>query len=648
MTALARVLRACAVIIAALVLVACVPNAGADDVELTYELDAPTATEPATAGFGQDLRALVLRRLAAGHVSADVFEDGSRVRIVVDEVWAPAVDELLTWTGTIHLYEIDPRSDTSLEGSRQEVRRAVETTSPPAEAKLLLEPRWDSGTDLSPRRWQTRLVRAPAIGELGDGTLVGWGEGGTLRLRATKDSSAASVLARARGRDVVAVRGKTSLGKVSFDDDAVVLSFGPGFESYSRAQQEMQLLTTPRLPKLHRAGAVGLPPNDVLIASCVIVPVVLSLAWLVFIRRFDRAHPEPMWLVLVTFVLGAVATIPAALAEYGLSRISPILDPRLASFGGRAFALPLAFVVFTAVVGVVEEGAKLAAASFAARRREFDEPVDGIVYGIVASLGFAAAENFQFFATGRLAVPLVAARAFMSIPAHMFFGAIWGYALGARLVDPRRRLALWFLLAAAMHGLFDALLSTDGAGMLAVALNVSLASVFVALVRRALRHGVVEEAALSVKPEERMLFRVGRPSLFWASALALHVLAFGIFMLGAWYQLARHRPSMGFVIASTLLLVLLAVAAFGVSAALPLDVAVDAYGVTFAGAARPWRKIRGIALYPDHVELDCEGGPIVLGPGPRHVVDGIAAAIRAHLGGGSAAERPITLESRPH
>ncbi len=642
MTALTRVLF----VLLALFSCSCVPNMGTDDIELTYELDA-APREPAAA-FGEDLRALVLRRLSAGHVSADVAEDGRRVHIVVDERLAPTVDELLTWTGTITLYEVDDRAGPAIEGSRNEVRRALETAHPPPETRLLAEPRWDADTELVPKTWHTRVVRETPIGELGDGTLVGWGDGGTIRLRATKGSSAEGVVASARGRDVVAARGRTSIGRASVAEDAIVLSFGRGFEAYSRAQEQMHLLTTPRLPDLHRAGAVGLPRNDALIGACVVVPVLLSFAWLVFVRRFDRAHPEPVWLVLVTFVLGAVATIPAALAEYGLSRVSPLLDPRLASFGGRAFALPLAFVIFTLVVGVVEEGAKLAAATFAARRREFDEPVDGIVYGIVASLGFAAAENFQYFATGRLAVPLVVARAFMSIPAHMFFGAIWGYALGARLVDPRRRLSLWFLLAAAMHGLFDALLSIDGAATLAVALNVSLASVFVALVRRALRHGVVEEAARAVKPEQRMLFRVGRPSLFWTSAITLHVVAFAIFMLGAWYQLARHRPSLGFVIASTLLLVLLAAAAFGVSAALPLDVAVDAYGVTFAGAARPWRKIRGFALHADHVELDCEAGPIVLGPGPRPVIEAIAAALRVHLGGGSAAERAITLESRPH
>jgi RsiW-degrading membrane proteinase PrsW (M82 family) len=314
------------------------------------------------------------------------------------------------------------------------------------------------------------------------------------------------------------------------------------------------------------------------------------------------------------------------------------------AFGGRPFALPWSFAVFTIVVGFVEEGSKLGAAMFAARRKEFDEPIDGVVYGIVSSLGFAAAENFQFFAIGRLAAPLVIARAFMSIPAHMFFGAIWGYALGARLVDPKRRLVLWLAASAALHGLFDALLSMEGGGTLALALNTVLASVFVALVRRSLRHGVIDPEARAVKPEDRLLFRVGRPHRFWMSAVALHVLAFGLFMLGAWYQLARHRPSLGFVIGSSVLLLLLAAAAYGVSASLPLDVAVDSYGITFAGAARPWKKIRKSVQKGDHIEVDCEAGPLLLGPAPEAQINAIAAAIKGHLGA-TPQDRSITLES---
>jgi hypothetical protein len=114
-------------------------------------------------------------------------------------------------------------------------------------------------------------------------------------------------------------------------------------------------------------------------------------------------------------------------------------------------------------------------------------------------------------------------------------------------------------------------------------------------------------------------------------------------MLGGWYQLARHRPSAMFVIGSSVMLALLAVAAFGVSATMPLDVAVDDHGVR--GAARAWSCIRRFHVKSDHIgtrcmnsarthiELDCEAGPILLGPGTPDVMEErLAASIGAHLG----------------
>src|SRR5262249_6772291 len=286
---------------------------------------------------------------------------------------------------------------------------------------------------------------------------------------------------------------------------------------------------------LHRLGAMGLPPNRALATACLVVPVILSLGWLAFVRRFDRAHPEPVWLIAVTFGLGAVATIPAGVAEQLLATASPWLDPDPVTFAGQPSAFPLALAVSTLVVGFTEEGSKRLAAHFAVRRPEFDEPVDGIVYAIVSSLGFAAAENVRYFALGRMSAPIVIARCFMSVPAHMFFGAVWGYALGAKLVDDRKRTWTWVILGAVCHGLFDAFLATDGASMMAVLLNVGLASTFVVLVRRALRHGVVTREMLDIRPEDRRLFRVGRPTLFWLSAAMVHILAVGIFFLGAYY-----------------------------------------------------------------------------------------------------------------
>lgn len=619
--------------------------AGTNDVELSYDAEG-AATE--------DLRALVIRRLGAAQVGADVSESDRGVRVVVDESLASKVDELVTWPGTLMLYQTDPAvalpsrmgpltaggsgDERWFEGTRADVVRAVETWPIDREHRVLAEPMWDRGT------WRTRVVRAAHASELGDGAMIAWGDGPTLRIRGVAGTPASDVIRAAKTAGQVVARGRISLGAPGFDDDALILHFGRGAEGYTRAQRERQLLLTSRIPALRRVDAIGLPPNRSLATACLVVPIALSLAWLAFVRRFDRAHPEPTWLIAVTFLCGALSTVPAAIAEILLASATPWLNPTLVTFGGHWFAFPLAFAVFSLVVGLSEEGAKRLAAQVALRRREFDEPVDGIVYGIVSSLGFAAAENVQYFASGRLAAPLVIARCFMSVPAHMFFGAVWGYALGARLVDKRTRTFVWLLVAAAFHGLFDALLSTEGAGFLAIVLNLGLASLFVVLVRRALRHGIVSDEMLLIRPEDRLLFRVGRAGLFWFAAIALHVLAFWIFVLGAYYQLARHRPSPLFVVGSSVLLGLLAFAALGVSSALPLDVVVDDYGVTFAGAARPWRKIRGVKRHPDRAELECEDGPIWLGPTSTAGVDEIVRAIEGHLYTGG--QRLSTLESR--
>ncbi len=490
-------LRGFAILFFAWALLGCSPRVvGATDVELTYE----TEEAEGAAAFGQDVRALVLRRLmAAGPIGADVTQEGRRIGIVVDEGLAPAVDELVTWSGTVLVLEPDPIAVGSprdahglvamtetlpdgttshyWEGSHADVARALDQWVTDKEHRTVAEAVWSSVHGAGEPRYRTRSVWARTLGELSDGILVGWGDKGTLRLRAEKGSPAESTLSAAYVRSIAAqgtsaseilVRGRTSLGHAVFEQDAAHLSFGSGIEAYARAQDEKQILTTPRLPPLKRLGAIGLPPNTALATACFVVPILLSIAWLVFIRRFDRAHPEPMWLIGVTFALGALSTFPAGMAELFLVKLSPWLDPRVVTFGGQLFALPLAFVVFTVVVGFCEEGAKMLGASFAVRRPEFDEPVDGIVYGIVSSLGFAAAENIRYFAMTRLSAPIVIARCFMSVPAHMFFGAIWGYALGARLVDRKSRVLLCLGLAAAAHGLFDALLSTDGAAILEI------------------------------------------------------------------------------------------------------------------------------------------------------------------------------------
>ena len=90
-----------------------------------------------------------------------------------------------------------------------------------------------------------------------------------------------------------------------------------------------------------------------------------------------------------------------------------------------------------------------------APHKDFDEPMDGVVYGAVASLGFATIENLLYCASGGLETALM--RAFTAVPAHAAFGAIMGYTFARRhfagksngLFGP----AMW--LPVLLHGVYN-------------------------------------------------------------------------------------------------------------------------------------------------------------------------------------------------
>jgi RsiW-degrading membrane proteinase PrsW (M82 family) len=454
------------------------------------------------------------------------------------------------------------------------------------------------------------------------------------------------------GARIALARGRSLVTTMPIDDalaEPLVVRFGDDITSYTRAYHLQLLLRSPLLPAMHRVSAGPLPPRWGLATACALLPFALSFGWLFFVRRFDRARPEPLWLVLATFALGGLAIVPAALAELGLSMLSPWLDPSLATMGGQLWALPLALAVFTLVVGGAEEGSKfLGAWTLARHRREFDEPVDGIVYGCAAALGFAAVENVKYFAFGRMSGMVIALRAFMSVPAHMFFGAIWGYAMGRALVSRRTRVLGYVALAALAHGAFDALLSTDGMQLFATVLVLALAFAFIAMLRAALRHGAVRprarfEAEASPATEAlpasslpRAYYRVGSALAFYACATGMIVCAFALTLLGSAYELLHHRVGIVFVVIATVMLGLLGLAAYGASATIPLDVAIDAQGITFAGTRTPWTAITGfdVQLFSGRafVRLRTSGGMVSLGPADDATAREISASIRAGRG----------------
>lgn len=161
----------------------------------------------------------------------------------------------------------------------------------------------------------------------------------------------------------------------------------------------------------------------------------------------DRYKSESASLLLGTFVLGGICAVIAAIIEPS--------QPKNAGIG-------LTFLYFLFGVALIEESAKfLVVRILPYRSKQFDEAMDGVIFGIAAGLGFAAVENvFYTFAYGG-AVALF--RAFVSVPGHAFYAAVMGYYLGQAKVRRMPWLAIRGLaLAILLHAVFDTLAQVTG------------------------------------------------------------------------------------------------------------------------------------------------------------------------------------------
>jgi RsiW-degrading membrane proteinase PrsW (M82 family) len=116
--------------------------------------------------------------------------------------------------------------------------------------------------------------------------------------------------------------------------------------------------------------------NTVVIAF--LAGILPAIFWLWFWLKEDR-HPEPKWLIILTFIVGMIV-VPVVIPFEKLAQ----------SFIQNTFILIV-------VWAFIEELFKYMAASFSAlRRKEDDEPIDPIIYLITSALGFAALENALF------------------------------------------------------------------------------------------------------------------------------------------------------------------------------------------------------------------------------------------------------------
>lgn len=183
--------------------------------------------------------------------------------------------------------------------------------------------------------------------------------------------------------------------------------------------------------------------------NMVLVAIAPSVALLIFIYQRDRYDREPPSLLFKLFLYGSISTLPVYFVEkflMGYCNHNALLE---------------AFIV----AGLTEESIKfIIVMKTAFRSKYYDEKLDGIVYCVFASLGFATAENLLYiFSRSDNFLYTGITRAILSVPAHMLFAITMGYYLSLSKFTKNRVKALVFLIEALivpilLHGIYDYIL----------------------------------------------------------------------------------------------------------------------------------------------------------------------------------------------
>ena len=167
----------------------------------------------------------------------------------------------------------------------------------------------------------------------------------------------------------------------------------------------------------------------------------------IYVYLKDKHEREPIGLLLMSFLYGALSTIVTLLVSWPLTANVMINENSLSDQFLNAFFL----------VALVEESSKFLFVRFVLYpNKNFNEPFDGIVYALMVSMGFATLENvlytFQYGATTGIL------RMFTAVPAHATFGVLMGYFLGKAKFTHQGGVYYGFIalfVATLFHGAYD-------------------------------------------------------------------------------------------------------------------------------------------------------------------------------------------------
>ena len=182
--------------------------------------------------------------------------------------------------------------------------------------------------------------------------------------------------------------------------------------------------------------------------STLLITIVPSILILLYFFLSDK-FKEPKGSIALVFFLGICICLPAGyINSFMENNFKDIFSERLLfSFLGPAWCEELLkFIILYFIV---------------LRRNEFNEPMDGIVYGVSVSLGFATLENYEYvfiLAEKWEIEPYTMAilRSYSAVPMHGLLGCVMGFYFGMYSFTANKKyLVLCILIPFIIHGLYN-------------------------------------------------------------------------------------------------------------------------------------------------------------------------------------------------
>lgn len=193
-----------------------------------------------------------------------------------------------------------------------------------------------------------------------------------------------------------------------------------------------------------------------------------GITWLFFFLQEDARRAEPKRLIISTFFWGGLVTfivLPLQIAAKHFLLAGGIVDGN--TFHILVLATLEELLKFTAVYWWIKD------------RKEFDEPIDAMVYMVVAALGFATVENIATVLRATQGAELLTLRFIGATLLHSLASGIVGYywARGIVRCSVAKYVAFGLLVASVFHAIFNYLMILWGPSVRVTGLLILLAFV---------------------------------------------------------------------------------------------------------------------------------------------------------------------------